>query len=174
MLKISLPSIKISVTSTNETVTRPYKKNGHIFTRSLRESESCRLTQRYHEQDDDRVYNCQIYNWRVQISAWKLFTLFSNATVDKEFASWASGYVFTRHFCSTALFNWNRTQSCGTHCTTGRLFHAPKVTISWIPDRLVALIRKIQPVPSRWQNLSVFETLSFEMFRSVSRERSHV
>ena len=71
-------------------------------------------------------------------------------------------------FCLIAYFQWKQAHSCGIYCTTARLFCAFKVTKRWTPDHLVPQIRKIQFVPSQWQNLSVFETLSVETFRSIS------
>ena len=73
MFKTSLPRIKISVASINEIVTRPYKKNLHIFIRSFQESESFHLMQHYHEQNNDCVHNYQIYNRRVTNCRTKIY-----------------------------------------------------------------------------------------------------
>ena len=152
MLKTSLPRIEISVASTNEIVSRSYKKNHVIFIGSFKENENFRLTQRYHKQNNNSVHNSQIYHRRVKIATRKFIRPFPDAIVNNELAFWTSGStIITKRtysdFCSITSSHWKRAQSCENYCTMGRLFFAFKVTNDWPPDRLVPYIRKMPPVP---------------------------
>ena len=133
MLKTSFSRIKISASSIGEIVIRPYKNNVHIFVRSFEESSSFRLTQCYHEQNNDCAQNCQIYNGIVKISARKIMTPYSNATVNKRISFlsfWFKKNYKTPPFCFSfnCTFPLKTNPSCDIYCTMGRLFCAPKVT----------------------------------------------
>ena len=87
----------------------------------------------------------------------------THAFVSIGIRSWATNWKNR----SIAYFHWKRTQGCEIYCTTARLLRSKcerlnPPTIWWCK------FKKIQPVQLQWPNMSVFESHSFEIFRSIA------
>ena len=109
----------------------------------------------------------------LKIAARKFTKPFPDATANKRICflnPWfnENDKAPTFYLSSITSFRWKRTQSCDTYCTMGRLFCVFKVTKGWVPERVCChKLDKYNPY-HYIGNWSVFETLSLEIFRSIS------